>query len=119
VTDRPDLAALLADPARAVEVPAEAIASTLTEVGAQEGRLGTIKLILAARLAAPAPANNQHEHDVLVDDVHEVARIVRRSVSWVRKNGNTLPGFSQPNGKRCKVSWSRQALEAWVTKGRG
>jgi len=59
MTDRPglDLGALLADPARAADVPADAIAAVLTEVTAQEARLGTVKAILAARLAG---ASNGH-----------------------------------------------------------
>jgi hypothetical protein len=109
-----DLAALITDPARAVEVPPEAIASVLTEVGGQEARLGTVKAILAARLASAPPANGAGEHD-LVEDVHEVARIARHSVSWVRKNGHTLPGFRQPGGMGTRVGWSRRALEAWAS----
>ena len=47
-------------------------------------------------------------------DLREVARIVVRSMSWVRRNGHKLPGFSQPDGKGCKVSWSRRALTEWI-----
>ena len=62
----PDLAALLADPARAVEVPVEAIASVLTEVSAREARLG----ILAARLGVPpAPSNGRRHDDAVLTDV--------------------------------------------------
>jgi hypothetical protein len=109
------LAALLADPARAVEVPAEAIASVLIEVNAQEARLGTVKAILAARLASPPPTNGTSA-DEWTEDVREVARIVRHSVSWVRKNGHRLPSFTQPGGKGTRVGWSRHALEAWASR---
>jgi hypothetical protein len=79
------------------------------------GELERVRAIAWARLTVPVPSatNGRPEQDV-VDDVHEVARIVRRSVSWVRKRGHTLPGFQQPGGKGCKVAWSRQALEAWA-----
>ena len=105
MTTRPDLAALFADPA---SVPSEQIPAVI-------GELEQLKAMLWARLAAPpAQTNGRHEDD-LVDDVHEVARIVRRSVSWVRKNGHTLPGFRQPGGKGTRVAWSRRALEEWAT----
>jgi excisionase family DNA binding protein len=58
VTDRPNLAALVADPTRIAELSEEAITSLLVELNAQEARLGTVKVILAARLAStsgPAP----------------------------------------------------------------
>ena len=113
----PDVAALLADPARAIEVPADTIPSVLTEVTAQEARLGAVKAILAARLAAaPASTNGRDDEDDLVEDVREVARLVRHSVSWVRKSGHTLPGFRQPGGKGTRVAWSRRALEEWATR---
>jgi hypothetical protein len=53
----------------------------------------------------------------LVEDVQEVARIVRHSPSWVRKNGHRLPGFSQPGGKGTRVAWDRAALVAWARGG--
>jgi len=115
--DRPDLEGLLGDPARALQVPAEAIAALLSEVSTQEAKLGTLKAILAVRLAAPPVSTNGRQEeadDLLLTDVAAVARIVRRSVSWVRKNGHTLPGFSQPGGKGCKVAWARRRLEAWA-----
>jgi hypothetical protein len=110
------LADLLADPRQAVDVPTDAIPTVLREVSDEEARLGTVKVILAARLAAPVPATNKRDPDPVVDDVHEVARIVRRSVSWVRKRGHTLPGFRQPGGKGTRVAWSCRALEAWVAR---
>ena len=114
MTARPDLAALLVDPACAVEVPADAIASVLKQVSAQEAALGTVKAILAARLAVPPAAANGRDAQDLLTDVAEVARIIRRSASWVRKRGHTLPGFCQPGGKGTRVAWSRPALERWI-----
>lgn len=112
----PDLPALLADPARALDVPADAIAPVLTEVSSQQARLDTVKTILAARLAAASRANGPGGDDMdVVEDVHEVARIVRHSASWVRKNGHRLPSFKQPGGKGTRVAWSRRALEAWAS----
>jgi len=115
MSSHPDLAALLADPARALEVPRDAIASVLTEVSSQEAKCGTVKAILAARLASATPVSGAAgEHDV-IEDVEDVARIVRHSVSWVRKKGHQLPSFKQPGGKGTRMAWSRAALEAWAS----
>jgi hypothetical protein len=40
--------------------------------------------------------------------------LVRRSESWLRRHGSTLPGFSQPGGKGTAARWSRNALQAWA-----
>ena len=76
MTDRPglDLGALLADPARAADVPADAIAAVLTEVTAQEARLGTVKAILAARLATSRP--------VAAEDAYRLA--IRSNIEEIR-----------------------------------
>jgi hypothetical protein len=113
----PDLATLLADPARALDVPADAIAPALAEVTAHEARLGAVKVILAARLAAVSASTGTAHAGELVEDVQEVADIVRHSESWVRKNGHRLPGFSQPGGKGTRVAWDRAALVAWANGG--
>src|SRR5207244_2874662 len=109
MTLRADLVALL-PPIEAVDaLPAEQLPGLVAGLAALQARA-------AARLAVPAvlPVNGRaDEHDV-IDDVAEVAKIVRHSVSWVRKNGHTLPGFRQPGGKGTRVAWSRRALEAWV-----
>jgi hypothetical protein len=82
-------------------------------------RLGAILATAGARLAVPAPMPNSHpEPDVLLT-VQQVATLVRHSVSWVRKNGHRLPGFTQPGGKGTRVAWSRRALEAWATSPTG
>jgi hypothetical protein len=109
MANRLGLAALL-PPIEAVDaLPAELLPGLVAGLAALQARA-------AARLAVPAvpPAKGRpDEHDV-IDDVREVARIVRHSVSWLRKNGHTLPGFRQPGGKGTRVAWSREALEAWA-----
>src|SRR5712691_4712411 len=48
--DRPDLAVLLADPARAVEVPAATIPLLLTAAAGERERIGAVERTLLARL---------------------------------------------------------------------
>ena len=109
MTDR--LAALLPSVEAVDALPPELLPGLVAGLAAVLARA-------AVRLTVPVPpptANGRPEHEV-VDDVREVARIVRRSVSWVRKRGHTLPGFRQPGGKGTRVAWSRRALEEWTMR---
>ena len=109
-TDRPDmLAALIDNPARAVEVPADAIPSVLEEVGTQEARLGTVKAILAARLAAPGTANGP-DRLLTAQEVHERTTF---SVDWLYRHANALP-FARRVGR--KVLFSEAGLAKWLAK---
>jgi hypothetical protein len=47
-------------------------------------------------------------------DIRAAAPVARRSVSWMRKHGHTVPGFSQPTGRGGRVGWQRRALAAWA-----
>jgi hypothetical protein len=84
----------------------EQLAPTLAQLAALQARI-------AARLATvPAPAPPA-EDDLL--DVDQVAALTRRSKSWLRHLGHTLPGFRQPHGKGTRVLWSKRALLAALT----
>ena len=66
---------------------------------------------LAERLAPylrPSPTSDEWL------DAKATAALIGRSVSWVRRHGHRLPGFSQPNGKGTAVRWSKRALEKWM-----
>jgi hypothetical protein len=95
--------------------------TVLDAISVQEGRLRTVRYLLTAALVpAPMPTAmviDQGNLD-MIDDVAEVARIVRHSVSWVRKNGHRLPGFSQPGGKGTRVTWKRSALRQYASSSR-
>src|SRR5437763_7414565 len=89
------LADIVRDPRRLNDADHAEVAALLTEVAAIETRL-------AARLAELAQDARREDRPPveadMIADVREVARIVRHSVSWVRKSGHTLPGFRQPGG---------------------
>jgi excisionase family DNA binding protein len=59
----PDLARLLADPARAAEVPLHHVQELLDELGAHEARIRLVRDMLILRLlggkAAPSPSDGQ------------------------------------------------------------
>ena len=107
VSVRPDLARQLRDLADRVDD---------LEPAQIAGQLEALKMeVVLSTIAATANTTNDPP-DELIDDVREIARITRYSISWVRKNGHTLPGFRQPGGKGTRVAWSRRALEEWATQ---
>ena len=55
------------------------------------GELERLKAVLWSRLTMPAPTNHRpHEDDEVVDDAHEVARIVRRSIMLAPRYGTRV-----------------------------
>ena len=98
----------LPEPAAIATVPREQLPALLAHLAA-------LQAAVAARLAAtpPPPPPPIGEADTILD-VSEAARLARRSVSWMRKCGHTVPGFCQPTGKGGRVGWSRRALLAWA-----
>lgn len=110
-----NLADLMLDPRRLDDLPADVLPVVLRQVALVQTQLDLLRSAVLSRMAGTATAarGKQAPADDLLDDVSEVAGIVRRSVSWVRKHGHTLPGFHQPGGKGHKVGWSRGALLTW------
>src|SRR5438876_4493266 len=95
--------ATLLPPVEAVDaLPPESLPGFVAGLAALQARA-------AARLVVrmPAPTAHDRSEDDMIADVREVARIVRHSVSWVRKSGHTLPGFRQPGGRGTRVAWWR------------
>jgi len=76
-------------------------------------QLAALQTRIAARLATVSATPPPAEDDLL--DVAETATLTRRSVSWLRHQGHTLPGFRQPHGKGTRVLWSKRALLAALT----
>jgi len=104
------LTSLLDDPARAVELPVEAIGGLLTELGAHEARLGTVKAILAARLATVPSVTNGPDHLLTAQEVHERTTL---SVDWLYRHKDALP-FCRRVGR--KVLFSEAGLTKWLAK---
>ena len=73
MADRPDLAALLAAPARAAEVPMADVPALLDAVTMQKARLETLTSILAARLAT-VPSNGTGNLTTAADELGGGAR---------------------------------------------
>jgi hypothetical protein len=100
------VALLLPDVVAVDALAAEQLAPTLAHLAALQARI-------AARLATVPAVPSAAEDDLL--DVDQVAALTRRSKSWLRHHGHTLPGFRQPHGKGTRVLWSKRALLAAFT----
>ena len=83
MTERVDLALLLADPARAAEVPADAIPALLAQLAAEQARLSALETALAARLAAAAGTNGPHDQLLTID---EAAAKLGTTRDWLRRH---------------------------------
>ena len=84
MNERPDLTALLADPARAAEVPADAIPALLAQLAAEQARLSALETALAARLAQAAPTNGPHQDQLLT--IEEAATKLGTTRDWLRRH---------------------------------
>jgi hypothetical protein len=96
-------------------IPLDDVPAAIEAVEHAKAELERLTAMLWARLVAPpAPTTNGTSPDDTITDVREVARIVKHSVSWVRKNGHKLRGYRQPGGKGTRVGWSRRELGDYV-----
>src|SRR5262245_46312209 len=79
-----DLAPLLADPARAAEVPVDAIPALLAQLAAEQARLSALETALAARLAAAAGTNGPDPDRLLT--IEEAAAKLGTTRDWLRRH---------------------------------
>ena len=108
----PALAEALADVAR-LTADLHAPGNMLAALDAVE----SIRTRLLIRACHTTNGSGGHQKRDVADEivgVDEAARIAHHSVSWMRKNGDTLPGFWQPRGKGTAVGWKRAELVAWA-----
>jgi hypothetical protein len=95
------VALLLPDVAAIDALAPEQLAPTLAQLAALQARI-------AARLATAPPVAPAADDELL--DVAAVAALTRRSISWLRHHGHTLPGYRQAHGRGTRVLWSKRAL---------
>jgi len=113
---RPDLAALLADPARVAEVPAEAVPALLhgvhaerSRLRAEEARLDAAEATLMARLAAVSG------HGDRLLDVEAMAAKLSTTPDWLRRNAGWLPFARKPS--HGQLRFSERGADAWIAAG--
>ena len=85
-TTNADLVTLLADPARAAEVPTDAIPALLAQLAAEQARLSALESALAARLAATVGTNGPPADQLLT--VEEAAAKLGSTRDWLRRHPN-------------------------------
>ena len=101
--DQRDVAALLADPARAVDVPVGDVRALLDTVSAQAARLDVVKSILAARLASlphgPSAAPNGVPRYVTQAEAAATFGIPLADVRYLTRRG-IIPAIGKGKNKR-------------------
>ena len=83
-TTNADLVTLLADPARAAEVPTDAIPALLAQLAAERARLSALESALAARLAEAVGTNGPPADQLLT--VEEAAAKLGTTRDWLRRH---------------------------------
>jgi hypothetical protein len=107
LTDRLDLlAALLSDTSRSADVPLDAIAALLEAIGVQEAKLGTVKAVLAARLAG-GQGNGRADRLVTADEACERLGVTK---DWLRRNRELPFVYKLSDGV---VRYSVEEMERW------
>ena len=104
MSDRPDLAALLADPA---SLP-------VADIPAAIGELERVKAILWARLSAgPCPPERNGNGADRLRTAEQVSERTALSVAWLYRHADRLP-FTRRIGR--KVLFSEAGLAKWLAK---
>lgn len=102
MSDHPDLAPLLADPARAAEVPAKDRQAVLDALAVHEGRCRLVRELLTANLAGSPEAKNGRARPQPPYALHEAAGLVLKSPAWLRRKAQ---GGAVPGAKKIGRSW--------------
>lgn len=110
MTPGADLAALLAEPAWAAEVPAREALVLLDALAVQEGRCRLVRELLTARLRPDAVATAQTEEPDLVD-VTTAARLAGLDPAYLRKHSREFPFRREVTPGR--IRYSRHGITEW------
>jgi predicted DNA-binding transcriptional regulator AlpA len=107
-----DVGTLLADPSRALEIPAEDVPTLLGRVAAEQARLAAVQTALVARMAEHTPERGDDADALLT--VIEAARLIGMSPRWLYKNAHRLP-FTRRVGPRA-LRFSRRGIARYLDK---
>lgn len=111
----PSVASLLANPARAAEIPVRQIPAVVAELTSEQAALLTILAMLTARLLVhPSPAADESSDRLLTaDEVAEALGVTRR---WVQRRARRLP-FARRLSEHA-VRFSESGLRRWMENRR-
>ena len=109
--DRLDLTALLADPARAAEVPVEQVPALFHALRAERSRLDAVEDALVARLVAGSNGHAKPDPQSPYT-LSEAAVLLRKSSPWLRRKAKA---GSVPGARKVGKSWvfARDAFDRY------
>jgi hypothetical protein len=112
VRDHADLAALLADPARVAEVPAEKWQAVLDALAVHEGRCRLVRELLSANLAKGAEAKNGSAESQPPYALQEAAELLHKSTAWLQRKAKA---GRVPGAQKVGRSWmfDRTPFDRW------
>jgi hypothetical protein len=103
-----DIGAILADPDRITELPAEAIPFVLARLTALQSQLTTQLLLTTGR---PAEAPQAAEEWI---DIAEASQVIHKSTKWFYRHARTLPFVRRLGPKSLLVS--KPAMMRWLER---
>jgi predicted DNA-binding transcriptional regulator AlpA len=118
----PDLARLLAEPTRAMEVPAQDLQRIVLELASHQTTVSLLHRTLVSRLFASSAvtANGQPGPSARDQSLtpKEAATRMGVTIPWLYRNHHRLP-FAKKLSRKC-LRFSQRGLETWLaTKGSG
>jgi hypothetical protein len=102
VSDHPDIAALLADPVRVVEVPAEDRQAVLDTLAVHAARCQLVRELLTANLARDAERKTGSAKPQPPYTLHEAAGLLVKSPAWLRRQAKA---GAIPCSRKVGKSW--------------
>lgn len=106
MSDHQNLAALLADPARAAEVPAEERQAVLDALAMHEGRCQLVRELLIASLTGSGEAKNGSARPQPPYALQEAAALLHKSTAWLQRKAKTgrVPGRRRWGAHGCSTA---------------
>jgi excisionase family DNA binding protein len=115
MSERADIAALLADPARAADVPADERLAVLDVLAVHEGRCRLVRELLTVNLAGTAEAKNGGAGPQPPYTVQEAAGLLQKSTAWLQRKAKT---GRVPGAHKVGRSWlfDRAPFDRWRSR---
>jgi hypothetical protein len=112
VSDHTDITALLADPARAVELPAEERQAVLDALAVHEGRCRLVRELLTVNLARGAESKNGSATPQPAYELEEAAGLLHKSTAWLQRKAKA---GRVPGAQKVGRSWmfDRTPFDRW------
>lgn len=116
----PSVADVVADPARASELPPGVAADLLGAVEAELARYQRVRDLLLIRVAMGGANGNGGGHPApdIFDDIEEAARLIGRTPHFIYRKHRSLP-FVVQEGRGRRLRFSRERIERFLRSNCG